>query len=72
MVNGTKLQLIRDGGTILLLAVIVVTVLRGDWLPRVVVDRLAEGNAEQLAGCERSRDALEATLRSYSTREQNR
>jgi len=69
MVSPDKWQLIRDGSTILILAVVVVTAIRGEWLPRVVVDRLGEQKDEQLVACERSRDAIEATLRSYIARD---
>ena len=67
-----KWQLIERGGVLLLLVFLLATVMRGDWLPRTFYDQLNSEHTQQLDTCERSRSALEATLRAYTTRDVQR
>jgi len=60
---------IRQGGVILLLAIIVVELIRGDLVPKGYVDQLLEQEGHALENCQAGRSALEATLRAYTARE---
>ena len=61
--------LLKDGSTILVLAVLVLAITRGELVTKGSHEEVMRQQDEQLAACERSRDALEATLRAYTARE---
>ncbi|HYW26947.1 MAG TPA: hypothetical protein VE953_22455 [Terriglobales bacterium] len=72
--NGSKwpdaYTLLKDGSTILILAALVLVILRGDLITKSAHEEIVREHEDQMAACERSRDAVEATLRAYVARDQ--
>jgi len=64
-----RYQMIKDGSTILILAALVLIIMRGELITKGAHDEVIREHEDQMAACERSRDALEATLRAYTARE---